>query len=48
MYKGIIEKFGKYDEEEEPIIGYERQVKLPGIESGGEWKEREVKEKPQN
>ena len=47
MYRGIIEKFGKYDEEEEPAIGYERQVKLPGIESGGEWKEREVVEKPQ-
>lgn len=46
MYRGIIEKFGEYDEEEEPAIGYERQVKIPGIESGGEWKEREIENKP--
>lgn len=44
MNKELIEIFGKYDE---GMIGEEKQVSLPGIETGEGWKDREVVEKPQ-
>lgn len=44
MNKELIEVFGKYDE---GMIGEEKQVSLPGIETGEGWKDREVVEKPQ-